>query len=429
MLRFAFRPIKDFSINDLRIALLAFILSKQLNEKLLIRIDDTNKEKNIEGKEKELLELLNLFSIDYSHVVYQSENLKYHQKMAMQLLTQKKAFSCFCSNEKLEELKVEAKNNNKSYHYDGFCATLSDETVLNVNAPFTVRIKMPEKNIHFNDLLKGEFEYKPFDVDAFIILRHDKTPTHNYASSVDDMLYDISTIIENEEYLSNAPKQIHIRQSLGYDKEINYIHLPSISNVKMGEHENTNSVKWLIAEGFLPVAIANYLVLLGNTTPTEIFTLEDAISWFRVDNISKSPAAFDMDTLRLINKKHLEEIENMRLSKLLGFADEAIGQLGKLYLEEASTLKEIQSKVDAIFSNKKSINEFEKEFNLLKQCLSNAPFFEEFDDFTAYAMQQTHLKEETLYPPLRYILTGEHNGPNLSDIYPLIKNYLGEIIK
>lgn len=109
MLRFAFRPIKDFSINDLRIALLAFILSKQLNEKLLIRIDDTNKEKNIEGKEKELLELLNLFSIDYSHVVYQSENLKYHQKMAMQLLTQKKHFHVFVPMKNLKNLKWKPK--------------------------------------------------------------------------------------------------------------------------------------------------------------------------------------------------------------------------------------------------------------------------------------------------------------------------------
>ena len=425
MLRFAFRPIKDFSIDDLRRVLFTFIISKQLNEKLIIRIDDTNQEKNIEGKEKEILEILNLFSIDYSHVVYQSENLKYHQKMAMQLLTQKKAFSCFCSDEKLEELKTEAIAKNETPHYDGFCATLSDETILNTNAPFTVRIQMPQENITFKELLKKEAVFTPKEIDSFVILKHNKTPTHNYASAIDDMLYNITMVIQSEEYLNNTPKQVYIRKLLDYTQEITYLHLPILLN----NQEEVYSVKALISEGFLPVAIANYLVLLENKTPTEIFTLEEAISWFSVDNISKNPAKFDMDKLRLINKKHLKEIDDMRFSKLLGFADKSIGQLGKLYLDEASTLKEIQSKIDALFSNKKAINEFEVEFTLLKQCLKDAPFFEEFDDLKAYVIQQTQLKEETLCQPLRYILTGEHNGPNLSDMYPLIKNYLGEIIK
>jgi len=420
-------------IENLRIALFNFILAKQQNEALLIRIDDTDKERNIEGKDKEILEILNLFSIDYSQVVYQSENLKYHQKMAMQLLTQKKAFSCFCSDEKLKELQEEAKANGKPSYYDGFCSTLSDEAVLNVNAPFTVRIVMPETTIQFKDLLKGEFDYEPFDVDALIILKHDKTPTYDYASSVDDMLYNITTVIQGEDYLSNTPKQIHIRKSLGYDKEINYLHLPTIVNAKTGkemsQQQNESSVKWLIAEGFLPVAIANYLVLIGNKTPTEIFTLEEAISWFNVDNISKSSAKFDGDTLRFINRKHLEVIDDMRLSKLLGFADASIGQLGKLFLEECSTLKEIKSKIDSIFSLKEPTQELKKEITNIKLCLQTAPFFDKFDDLEAYVSQKTQLKEENLLKPLQYVLTGEYKGAKLADIYPLIKNYLGEIVK
>lgn len=420
-------------IGNLRVALFNYILAKQLNEELLIRIEDTHKERNIEGKDKEILEILNLFSIDYTRVVYQSENIKYHQRMAMQLLTQKKAFSCFCSDEKLEELKDEAQVNNKPYHYDGFCATLSDETVLNVNAPFTVRIAMPDETIKFKDLLKGEFVYEPFDMDSFIILRHDKTPTYNYACAVDDMLYNISTVIREEDHLSNTPKQIHIRKSLGYDKEINYIHLPIILDAKTGKEistqDNTSSVKCLIEEGFLPVALANYLVLIGNKTPTEIFTLEEAVHWFSVDNISKNSAEFDMDKLRFINRKHLELIDDMRLSKLLGFADDAIGKLGKLFLEEASTIKEIKSKIELIFAKKEPLNELDEELNSIKQCLISAPFFNEFEDLKTYVAQKTNLKEDALLKPLRYLLTGEIHGPNLSDVYSFIKNYLGEIVK
>ena len=353
--------------------------------------------------------------------------------MALQLMTQKKAFACFCSDEKLDELRQKAESEKKPFRYDDFCENLSDETVLNTNAPFTVRIKRPEQNIKFTDLLKGSFDYAPFDVDSFIILRQDKTPTYNYACAVDDMLMDISVVIRGEDHVSNTPKQIHIRNSLGYEKEIKYVHLPIILNAqtgkKMSKRDDASSVKWLIEQGFLPSAIANYLVLMGNKTPTEIFTLEEAISWFKIENVSKSSAKFDIDKLRFINRKHIEMLDEMRLSKILGFADADIGKLGKIFLEEASTTKEIKEKIEPIFAPKTSCEGFEEEFSKLKECLQKAPFFEDYEELKKYVMEQTGLKGKNLFKPLRYILTGVDNGPNISDIYPLIKNYLGEIIK
>lgn len=433
MLRFAPSPTGDMHIGNLRVAIFNYIVSKQLNEGLIIRIEDTDKERNIEGKDKEILEILNLFSIEYKSVFYQSENLKYHQKIALQLMTQKKAFACFCSDSKLEELKEESIKKGIAFRYDGFCETLSDETVLNTNAPFTVRLKKPDHNIKFTDLLKGDFEYAPFDVDSFIILRQDKTPTYNYACSVDDMLMDISMVIRGEDHVSNTPKQIHIRESLGYTKEIKYVHLPIILNAqtgkKMSKRDDASSVKWLIDEGFLPSAIANYLVLMGNKTPTEIFTLEEAISWFKIENVSKSGAKFDIDKLRFINRKHIELLDDMRLSKILGFADNDIGKLAKLYLEEASTIKEIKSKLNNIFSQKSTLEGFEQESQTIKEVLKNAPYFENYDDLKDYVVQKTELKGKNLFKPLRYILTGVENGPNLTDIYPFIKNYIGEITK
>ena len=433
MLRFAPSPTGDMNIGNLRVAIFNYIMSKQLNEDLIIRIEDIDVEKNIEGKDKEILEILNLFSIEYKSVMHQSDSLKYHQKMALQLMTQKKAYACFCSDSKLDELKEESIKDGKTFVYDGFCETLSDETVLNTNAPFTVRIKKPEHNIKFTDLLKGDFDYAPFDVDSFIILRQDKTPTYNYACAVDDMIMDISIVIRGEDHVSNTPKQIHIRESLGYTKEIKYVHLPIILNAqtgkKMSKRDDASSVKWLIDEGFLPSAIANYLVLMGNKTPTEIFTLEEAISWFKIENVSRSAAKFDIDKLRFINRKHLETIDDMRLSKILGFADTDIGKLGKIFLEEASTIKEIKEKIAPIFAPKTSCEGFEEEFLKLKECLQKAPFFDDFEELKKYISEQTNLKGKNLFKPLRYILTGADNGPNISDVYPLIKNYLGEIVR
>ena len=428
MLRFAPSPTGDIHIGNLRVAIFNYIVSKQLNEDLIIRIEDIDIEKNIEGKDKEILEILNLFSIEYKSVMHQSDSLKYHQKMALQLMTQKKAYACFCSDSKLDELKEESIKDGKPFKYDGFCETLSDETVLNTNAPFTVRIKKPEHNIKFTDLLKGDFDYTPFDVDSFIILRQDKTPTYNYACAVDDMIMDISLVIREEAHVSDTPKQIHIRESLGYTKEIKYVHLPIILNALTGEND-TSSVKWLIDEGFLPSAIANYLVLMGNNTPTEIFTLEEAISWFKIENVSKDSTKFDIDKLRFINKKHLETMDDMRLSKILGFADTDIGKLGKVFLEETSTIKEIKERVVKIFAQKDSYEGLQEEFLKVKECLQKAPFFNDFEELKKYISKQTNLEDDNLLKPLKYILTGANDVVNISDIYPLIKNYLGEIVK
>ena len=433
MLRFAPSPTGDMHIGNLRVAIFNYIVSKQLNEDLIIRIEDTDKERNIEGKDKEILEILNLFSIEYKSVVLQSDSLKYHQKIALQLMTQKKAFACFCSDEKLDKLREQSIKDGKPFRYDGFCETLSDETVLNTNAPFTVRLKKPDTNIKFTDLLKGDFDYAPFDVDSFIILRQDKTPTYNYACAVDDMIMDISVVIRGEDHISNTPKQIHIRNSLAYTKEIKYVHLPIILNTQtkkeISNKDNINSVKWLIDEGFLPSAIANYLVLLGNEAPKEIFSLEEAILWFKIEDISKDPVNFDINELKLINKKHLETIDDMRLSKILGFADDDIGKLAKLYLNEVSTIKELKEIISAIFAEKISNEDFEKEFVTVKKSLQKAPFFENFEELEKYLAQETNLKDNELSKLLRYVLTGTHNGPNISDIYPLIKNYLGEIVR
>jgi len=433
LLRFAPSPTGDMHIGNLRVALINHILSKQLNEELLIRIEDTDRKRNIDGKEKEILELLTLFSVNFTRVVHQSENIKYHSQMAMKLLLDKKAFNCFCSDEALEIDREKAKAEKQPYRYSGFCTTISDETKFNCNAPFTVRLEKPKQNIQFTDSIKGDFDYKPFDVDSFIILRQDKTPMYNFACAIDDMLFDISTVVRGEDQLPNTPKQIHIRESLGYTKNIKYAHLPMILNMetgkKMSKRDNASSVKWLVGEGYLPVAISNYIILLGYNPPTEIFTLEEAESWFDISKISKASAKFDLTKLKFINREHIKLMDELRLSKILGYADKDIGTLAKVYIEECDTIKEIKAKLTTLFEKKDTLENFEEEFKLLKECLQKAPFINDLNDLKQYITKQTGLTDDKLFIPLRYAVTGAINGPSLSDVYPLIKNYLGEIVK
>ena len=433
MLRFAPSPTGDMHIGNLRVALFNHILSTQLNEELLVRIEDTDKKRNIEGKEKDILEILNLFSINYSRVAHQSENIKYHTQMAMKLLLNKNAFNCFCSETALDKDREQAKKENKPYRYSGFCTTISDETKFNCNAPFVVRLHKPKNNIQFTDLVKGDFSYEPFDVDSFVILREDKSPTYNFACAIDDMLFDISTVVRGEDQLPNTPKQIHIRKSLGYNRDINYIHLPMIldfkTGKKMSKRDESSSVRWLVDQGYLPAAIANYLILLGYNPPVEVFTMEEAMKWFDINKVSKSAAKFDINKLNFLNKEHLKIMDELRLSKILGYADKDIGILAKLYIQECDTIKEIKSKVDALFNAKRSFEGFEEEYILLKKCIQQAPYIENLDKLKIYVHKETNIDKKKITVLLRYAFTGETNGPKLAEVYPLIKNYIGELVK
>ncbi len=432
MLRFAPSPTGDMHIGNLRVALFNYIVSKQKNEDLIVRIEDTDKERNIEGKDQEILDILALFGIDYSQVIYQSQNIRFHTAMALQLVQEKKAFACFCSPQWLEKKRAQAKENKVAYRYDDACAELPAELVIDNTNPFTVRIKKPQEPIVVKDHIKGEISFAPDDIDSFIIMRQDKTPTYNFACAVDDMLSDISIVIRGEDHMSNTPKQDHIRNALGYEKKVEYAHLPIILNnegKKMSKRDDASSVKWLLEEGFLPSAISNYLILIGNKPPCEVFTLEESIEWFELTKISKSPVRFDIDMLRHINNEHLKNLDSKELSRYVGFADDEIGQLAKIYLEEASTTKELKAKIKPIFEEKNIPDEFQEQALLMANTIKSAPYFEEYNDFKNYLMKESGLKGKNFFKPLRILLTGAEHGPDIAEIYKHLKNYIGEIVK
>lgn len=432
MLRFAPSPTGDMHIGNLRVALFNYIVAKQRGEELIVRIEDTDKERNIEGKDKEILDILGLFGIEYSNVLHQSEQLRYHRMMAIQLLQDKKAFNCFCTPAELDAKREIAKKTRKPFRYDDACTHLPAEQTIDNENPFTIRLRRPEEPVVTNDLIKGEISFAPEEIDSFIIMRAEKYPTYNFACAIDDMLSDISLVIRGEDHMSNTPKQIAVRNALGYEKEMEYAHLPIILNdegKKMSKRDDASSVKWLLEEGYLPSAIANYLIHLGNKTPEEIFTLDDALAWFTLSSISKSPARFDLDKLKFINGQHLRNLDAKELSRYVGFADEAIGQVAKIYLEEARTLKELRPKIEAIFAEKVIPEEFAEQAEVMRKVIMAAPYFEAFDDFKNHIMNESGLKGKNFFKPLRLLLTGADNGPEVADLYVYLKDFMGEIVK
>ena len=424
MLRFASSPTGDMSVGSLRVAIFNYIVSKQRKEDLLVRIEDTDKEKNIEGKDEEILGILDLFNIEYSQVIYQSQNVRFHSAMALQLVHEKKAFSCFCSGHWLDKKREEAKAAKKKYRYDDACRNLPAELVLDNTSPFSIRLGRPDETIVINDKIKGSVSFEPDAIDSFMILRQDKTPVYNFSCAFDDMLSDISIVIRDEEHMNNAPIQDHIRASLSYDKKVEYAHLPTMLNA-----DDASSVKSLLEEGFLPEAILNYLISIGNETPKEIFTMQEAIEWFDLSKISNSPARFDIDMLRHINKEHLKALDAKELSRYVGFADAEIGELARIYLEEAATTKELKSKIAPIFAPREIPEEFTAQVKLMADTIKSAPYFDEYDDFKDYVIKESGLEGKNFSEPLRILLTNALHGPELSNVYKYLKNYLGEIVK
>jgi glutamyl-tRNA synthetase len=427
MLRFAPSPTGDMHIGSLRVAILNFVIAQQKKDSFFIRIEDSDTKENIEGKDTEIMMILEKFAIKHDSVYHQSEHLRIHQNLAIRLLQEEKAFVCQCSDEQIAQDREDAKKNHLPYHYSGHCEALTKEDYQRLKESgekFVVRLRKPKENILNHDVLKGSITTTPNEVDSFVILRTDRTPTENFASACDDMLSNINFVLREEKHLGNTPQQIHIKSSLGYETDTKYAHLPTVSS----NNDEALSVKWLFEQGFIPDAILNYLLLLGNSkAPKEIFTLPEAIEWFNLDTISKSAIEFDLDKLRFVNREHLKRIDDKQLSSLFGFADVEIGRLAKLYLEECSTISELEAKIRPIFKPKEFEGEWGEQMRIIEKIIAEAPAFETLDKLEKHITQESGLKGKNLINPLRILLTGAKKGPELSKIYPLIKSYILEV--
>ncbi|WP_297810509.1 glutamate--tRNA ligase [uncultured Helicobacter sp.] len=456
MLRFAPSPTGDMHTGNLRAAVFNYILAKQKQEKFLLRIEDTDTARNIEGKDKEIMFLLNLFGITWDNLVYQSDNFPRHRQFAEYLIAKGCAFYCYCTKEFLEQKRDEARERHEAFRYDDGWAELEKGS----NSKPVVRLRGSKVTMKFVDCIKGEIQFAPNEVDSFVILKEDGIPTYNFACAVDDMLYDVDFIVRGEDHVSNTPKQMLIHKNLNYDKEIKFAHLPILLNdegKKMSKRDNASSVQWLLDSGFLPQAIVNYLILMGNKTPCEVFTLQECLEWFDICKIAKAPAHFDIDKLKFLNREHFKRLNEQDLALLLGYKDSSIGALAKIYLQEASTLNEIREKMDRIFAKKalllhqiqklaenKNLQEIESqnievvEFKaeilslqkvILKMLEEQDWTKSAFDTFKECAIQKSALKGKKFFKPLRFLFTGFVQGPELSDLFPILRLYLKEIVR
>ena len=408
MLRYSISPNANIDLNSLTVALLNYIISQQKKCGFFVRVEDSDKEQVDESKIQDDINVLKKFAIKTEAVVNQSSNLNIYAQLATNLIKEGKAFACFCDKDahecsqncqELEQTDIEAKVNSAK--------------------KYSVRIVKPNKNIAFNDIVLGKVKATPKQIGNILILKQSGLPSNDFTTAVDDMSASIDTIIDLEENVNSTLKQIYIQKLLNYNCNIEYAHLPKITNL------DTISLKWLLQEGFLPDAIINYLLTLISGEDRGIFYLPDAIEWLKLLNISKEPKTFDLEKLKELNREHLQNIDSLTLSKIFGFADSDIGELLKLYLKDASTIKELDKHIIATFAPKPCTSEIKE----VVQVIKNAPFIESYNEFVEYIANNSTLDISSTVSALRVLLTGSDKSPDLELIYRYINPYILEVAK
>lgn len=401
MLRFALSLNKELTLYDLKIALINYIIAMQKNEEFLLLVNDLNSSSTLD---KQNIEILKKFSIDTQHIIYESENIKIYESMAVRLLKEQKAFVCFC--DKKEDCK---------------CLNLGDKDIkeLKEKKEFVIKIKPSPNAIEFKDIIDNK-SYSS-KVKSFTLLNSKGEIEPIFALSIDDIIYDISTIIKKASNLDSTFKEIYLSRALNIEKEIKYGHLAPI--------KNDISIKELLKEGFLPDAIINYILLLGyKNPPSKIFYLKDAIKWFDLKNIDNSPTTFNKKELEKINKEHLKQLDSKKLSLIFGFADSDIGELLKLFLNEANTINELDKKLKNIFSLKDCSSN--KELAKVASLIYEAPMINNFEEFKEYLLKKSDIDEKRLLEHLKILFTNNPNEPiDLKALYTYLNPYLLEVAR
>lgn len=342
--RFAPSPTGRMHVGNLRTALYAYLIAKHEGGKFMLRIEDTDQERFMEGALDIIYRTLAKTGLVHDegpdkdggvgpYVQSERQAQGLYMKYAKKLIEQGDAYYCFCDKERLESLKTEVAGKEITV-YDKHCLHLSKEEIeanLAAGKPYVIRINMPtEGTTTFHDELYGDITVENNELDDMILIKSDGYPTYNFANVVDDHLMGITHVVRGNEYLSSAPKYNRLYEAFGWEIP-KYIHCPLITNEdhqKLSKRCGHSSYEDLLDQGFLTEAIVNFVALLGwsPSSDNEIFSLEELVKEFDYHRISKSPAVFDMVKLRWMNGEYMKKMD-----------DEKFYEMALPYLKEVIT--------------------------------------------------------------------------------------------
>ncbi len=315
--RFAPSPTGFLHIGGLRTALYNYLFAKNQSGKFALRIEDTDRSRYIENADKELVRVIKSFELNFDEgPIYQSKRLKTYRKFAEQLLKEDKAYYCFCSKERLDEIRSDQEKNKQVPKYDRHCLTLSKEEIkekLKNKEDYVIRLKLPDNiDIIFNDLVYGEIKINTHDIDDQVLIKSDGFPTYHLAVVVDDHEMNVTHVIRGDEWLPSTPKHILLYQMFEWEIP-KFVHLPLLLNPdrsKLSKRQGDVAAEDFIKKGYLPQALLNYIAFLGwnPKTEKEIYSMNELIKDFSIEKINKAGAVFDISKLNWINAEYIRNI-------------------------------------------------------------------------------------------------------------------------
>ena len=451
--RFAPSPTGKMHVGNLRTALYEFLIAKHDDGDFVLRIEDTDRERYVEGAVETIYRTLDQTGLHHDegpdkdggygpYIQSERQASGLYLEYAKKLIESGHAYYCFCDKERLESLKTTVSEDGKEITvYDKHCLSLTPEEVkanLDAGKPYVIRINMPtEGTTTFNDDLYGEITVENKELDDMILIKSDGYPTYNFANVVDDHLQEITHVVRGNEYISSSPKYQRLYEAFGWDVP-KYVHLPLITDEehkKLSKRSGHSSYEELVEQGFLPEAIVNYIALLGWSPEDnrEIFTLDELIENFDYLKINKSPSVFDINKLKWMNGEYIKAMDNEKFYEMaLPYVKEAITKdldlntIMDMVKTRIETFPEIPEMIDffeempdydiEMYTHKKMKTNSENSLEVLEELL---PILEGTDDYSVDALHdlvfeyiaKKECKNGQALWPLRTAVSGKQMTP------------------
>ena len=456
--RYAPSPTGFMHIGNLRTAIFEYLLAKKYNGDFILRIEDTDQEREVEGAIDFIYNTLDLcgFKIDEGPnnegnfgPYIQSKRKDIYKEYALKLVEMGKAYYCFCSEEELTKMREKADARKKPFLYDGRCSRLSKEKIeenLKNNVPYVIRQKMPKEGVTIvEDLIYGKVKIDNSILDDQILLKSDGFPTYNFANVIDDHLIEITHVIRGKEYLDQTAKYNLLYEAFGWEKPT-YIHVAMVlgeDGNKLSKRNGDASFMDLYNEGYLPEAIVNYLSLLGWSPETnqEVFSMEELISNFNEERISKSSSQYDVKKLKWFNHQYINKMDDEKylswikkyFSNECDKSEEWLNHLLLIYKSHLNYGKEINELTSSFFNKEFVIDAEAKEFMESDEVIPKVVdvFKEEIKATSNWSVEtlqevinnvkeKAGVKGKMLFMPIRIAASGIMHGPELADTLYLI---------
>ncbi len=438
-LRFAPSPTGNLHIGGLRTALYNYVYAKKYNGVFILRIEDTDLERSCTTYIDSILQALTWCNLKWDEIHYQSKRTAIYQKYIESMLKNGTAYKCYCSKERLEELKQSQIAKGENPHYDGLCKNIKED----LDKPYVVRINLPQKDVSFLDSVHGELKFSYKEFDDFILQRSDGAFMYNFTNVVDDIEMNITHIIRGDDHITNTAKQLYIYESLNA-KIPNFSHIPMIlgpDKKRLSKRHGAQSVLEYKEMGFLPESLLNYLARLGwSHGDEEIFSMEQLLKYFDLEGLNKSPAVFDQKKLLWLNGYYIRNTNNNDLYELLlEFLNQNCKTFSREYIEKTinimkmrvETLKELGQSIEFFCTRPISYEEkgVKKYTNNLTATILESFIIklkelefshETFQNLINSLSAEFNEKVLNVAQSIRIALSGKSAGPPLFDIIDII---------